>query len=374
MAFDVVLWGWIGLVYLAEVLRLYRAALSGKTLKALSVTRKPYKRKVSLIVPFKGMDFHLEENVKAFLKQGAWETIFVVDDFGDPAYKILKKFKGKARIVKSQILSTNSGKCSAVLTGARAAKGEILAFADSDSLTREKWLSSLVDPLQDERIGVTTGYRWYVPGKGLASHLKSAWDEVGISMMLSRAFVWGGSYALRRKDFEKLGIAEKWAAALSDDTVVGRAIKKAGKRIYFSPRALVSSGGSTTLSELKEFTNRQLFMVRNFGGKTWFVALIVYGFSLLVLLSGIVSLAYGLINPFYTLPGILLLITLLFPIGRSYLRRKTLEPLIPGIQKKPSLLAPLATFLLLYNILHAGVSKKIVWRGREYHLTEKVRD
>lgn len=366
MALYTTLLSWTVLVYLVELLRMVRATRTARILRALSDVPH-WNVTTSLIVPFRGNDPHLKENIAAFLSQNATETIFVVDSKDDPAYPLLKKHK--ANILITTPFPHASGKCAALITGAKAAKGEVLVFADSDALAGKEWLASLVAPLQDDRIGATTGYRLFHPAQGFSEFTKSVWDEAGLSMMFSKhAFVWGGSFAIRKTDFVSWDIARKWETAISDDTIISHAVKHAGKRIRFAPEALVTSAAATTWNQLMEFTNRQIFMVRHFAKRTFKGGILVYGYSFLVLLTALASFFLTYRDPrLLTLGGVLVL-ALLLPIIRSAFRRKAIHRVVPELSLKPALLAPLGILLMFYNILHAGGTRQITWRGRSYRV------
>ena len=358
------IWLWTGIAYLIELWKLQRSLFIGKKLESL-LTYKPFSATTSLIIPFKGIDTDLEKNIRSFMSQHATEIIFVADSRADPAYPILKRFKRAKVLIAKQNLGS-SGKCCALITGARAAKGEILVFADSDCLARKEWLSSLVAPLADETVGATTGYRWYISDGSFASLLKSAWDETGTSLMLSRyTFVWGGSYAFRKKDFLRWKLTQKWSTTVADDIAVTRAVHDDGKKIVFCPSAVVTSEGSTSIAALIEFTNRQIFLIRNYLRRGWKAGVVAYGFYPLLLLSALFSLLLG-----YTLPGTLLVLCFFLPIFRSYFMRRGFEKILENTEKKPALLAPLAKLLMFYNLVRAKTLRSIVWRGREYFRKE----
>lgn len=350
---------WIGLVALIEGAGLASAARAGRTVRRLLV--RPGKAdRASLIVPFKGSEPGLAERIEAFLQQRAGDTIFVVDSMSDPAVRVIRKAGSKARIIVSKPLPDASGKCAALVAGAHAARGEVVAFADSDALVGPDWLRSLVAPLADPRIGVATGYRWFQSDGSFASLLKCAWDEIGARYMLSRhAFVWGGSFALRRRDLEAWGIQETWKTALSDDVVVHRAAKAAGKTIRFVPQAIAHSDGRTSARELLEFTNRQAFMVRLAGRRRWLGALAVHLYVPAVIVSLAAGLLVGANQALFLLPALAL------PTARAYLRRRAFDQVI-ATEKRPAFLALPAHLLMCYNFLRAPTLGNVTWRGRTY--------
>jgi cellulose synthase/poly-beta-1,6-N-acetylglucosamine synthase-like glycosyltransferase len=176
--FDMVLWGWAGLVYLEEAF-LFCHALRFR--KNRSVPERAGAPPVTLIVPFKGEDFEMEKNILAFLEQdySKKEVIFVAHSRKDPSYRILKKFEGRAAIlVRDPKFGRCSYKLASQLTGLEKAGGEILAFADSDVRPQKNWLRELINPLSGPRPGASTSSPWYIPPSGsLPSCLQAAWNS-----------------------------------------------------------------------------------------------------------------------------------------------------------------------------------------------------
>jgi len=376
-----VLWilaAWTVFVYIAEIL-VFRNTynfIENLSIHANKRFRK-YSPFVSVIVPCKGLDYGLEENIKAILSQDykKRETIFVLDDFRDPAYNILKRFRGPVRIIRARKIKTCSGKVAAQITALDYAKGEVYLFADSDIRPAKNWLSEMVRPLADKAVGGTTAYRWYFPtANNFLSYLKSAWNTIGIGIMFGKhAFIWGGSFALKRETFKRLGICEQWVNAISDDTVVTRSLRKANLKIFFVPKAISASFDKTTWLNLKEWTNRQIFFVRNYDYRAWRAAFIIYGFFNLTLLTGIVSLALGILDSRFFLLGILLLLPQLFTLARNYFRNNSIARLLPEYKKyfeqnKGKLLLAdlLVKPLVMYNVFKTRRMKKVSWRGKEY--------
>ena len=82
------------------------------------------------------------------------------------------------------------------------AKFEVLVFTDSDVRLPRGWLTKLVAPLQDARIGATTAYRWIIPSGqfgagGFSSALASAWNAAIATMLGKRAKISAGAAAPR---------------------------------------------------------------------------------------------------------------------------------------------------------------------------------
>lgn len=374
---------WTLLVVLSESISLYDTATLKKRMNVISEKYNyKYTPFASVIIPFKGIDPGLEKNLKSILDQKypEKEYIFVVDSFTDPVYTILKKIRNSSvKIIKSKEITTCAGKLAALITGSKIARGSVLVFADSDISPGRNWLSELVKPLKDSRIGATTSYRWYFPtDKKFSSHLRSAWSSIGYWMMLSKyVFVWGGSFGLTRKMFDRLKIVERWKGAISDDIEVSRACQKFGYKIQFVPKAVVGTFENSTWSQLKEFSNRQTWFSKLGSNKGAKAGLFIYSSLNFMFLTGVLFLILSLWKSYLLVPGIIVVLLQLLAPLRAYIKQKSLESAVPHYKTNFECGRPmslLAEFLIRplgnYNLIKAKYMKGIEWRGRKYYGAE----
>ena len=106
-----------------------------------------------------------------------------------------------------------------------------------------------MDPLSDESIGATTGFRWYLPiDGGFWSHIEAAWNASGTNLLFNDKynFPWGGAMALRSETLDKVGIREVWAKAVSDDMTLNSALRAHGYQVAFLPQCMVATFNKTT--------------------------------------------------------------------------------------------------------------------------------
>lgn len=341
----------------------------------------------SVFVPCKGLDHDLEENLSAVLDQdhADFEVIFVADNEADPAVTVIRttiEGDDRARLVIAPKARTNSQKAEnlreAVLHSAPTS--ETFVFADSDARPARDWLRSLCAPLADDRIGATTGYRWFISGRPtLASELLSAWNASIASALGPRKqsnFCWGGSMAIRRRDFDRLDIRERWRTALSDDFAVTRAVKDAGLLIAFVPKALAASFGEWTLSEMLEFTTRQMKITRACAPPLWLMSL--FGSSLFcgVMLAALSIVVFRDRNDIVVMSALatIFLVTI-FSVGKAWLRLKAVRLVLTtyDVHLRRQLFAQntlwmVTPLVFLFNSLAALFSRRIVWRGTAYKL------
>ena len=347
---------------------------------------------VTIFVPCRGVDVGLKENILSLFAQNypAYEIIFVSDSAADPAFAVIEEARQSFKKQTGPVISTtvagaatDSGQkvhnlCAAVRAAHPAS--EVLVFADTDARPQKFWLRALVGPLQDESIGATSGYRWFVAAKaGVASHLLSVWNAAIASALGARGdknFCWGGSTAIRRQTFERLKIADRWRGTVSDDFTVTRVLHEAGLPIKFVPHCLTPSFHRSTWTELVEFTTRQLKITRVYAPHLWKSVLIGSLIFVLTFFGGIVLVALRISLGLSFLTPLMLLL-LIFAMGavKSHLRLRAVGLVIADERMRtgPTTLAhiflwPFASLVFLINACAAAASRRIQWRRITYEL------
>lgn len=346
----------------------------------------------SVIAPCRGQDQGLRDNLAALFLQDypAYEIIFVTDSATDPSLSLMEEARQSetnAQQVSASVViageATDSGQKVhnlRVAVGEISSQSEVLVFVDSDARPDEKWLRTLVAPLQSQEIGAATGYRWFIPVRGgLASSLRSVWNGSIASALGEQGqknFCWGGSTAIRRETFERLSIRERWRGTVSDDFTLTRILHEAKLPIHFVPACLVASLEDCSFGELIEFTSRQLKITRVYAAHLWKPVLIgsllfssvFFGGLALVVVRAALGLSLGLL---------LTLLCAIFLLGsaKAYLRLRAVSIPLARYrnQVRRSLPAhlflwPIASLLYLYNAIAAAASRQIEWRGITYEL------
>lgn len=359
---------------------------------------------VSIIAPCRGLDDDLEENLNALFRQNYpnYEILLVVDSETDEAVSVIEKIFHHKDTKAQKKLSENSVSlclCGEKLVIAGNAKNEsqkvhnlreavlnvsdrseVFVFVDSDVRPVGNWLRNLIAPLEDKKIGAATAYRWFISKKfSFASEMRSVWNASIASALganLKSNFCWGGSMAIRRETFEKIGMREKWRGTLSDDFAVTRAMKEAGLPVYFVPQALTASVENCSFRELFEFTTRQMKITRVYAPHLWKQSFLGAGLFNLVFIWGILILAFNSPDSFafwFALATLLLISA--FSIGKAWLRLNAVKLVLKDYSKElnkqfwtQNTLWILSPALFFYNAFCALVSRKIVWRGIKYEL------
>jgi cellulose synthase/poly-beta-1,6-N-acetylglucosamine synthase-like glycosyltransferase len=362
--------------------------------RRLNSPRGSFTPSAAVVIPCKGVDAEFEANLDRFLNQDYpdYQVVFVVATTKDLAYQKLHERletrvasgalrKPRTSLVVAGICAGRGEKVNNLLRGIEAVDpaAQVLVFADVDAVPSPDWLRSLVSTLANSQITVSTGFRWYLPGEGFVSRLRAAWDTSIATMMgdHDHNFAWGGSMAVRAADFHKLGIADRyWANTVSDDYALTRAVREAGGKIAFEPRCLVASREESSLREFLHWSTRQIIITRVYAAHLWKLGLATYLFYCGTLALGLIVMALpGATAHQRVAVAVTLLAVLFLGSGKGYIRSLVTRELFAAeIGSRASCywqLSPLVPWIMLWNFVGAGLTRRIEWRGTEYELVSR---
>lgn len=112
---------------------------------------------VSIITPVYNADRFIEETIKSVQEQTYtnWEMIVVDDLSTDKSEEIIKKIQRKDKRIKYIKLKENSGAAIARNVAIENAKGQYIAFLDSDDLWKKDKLKKQIDFMKKNNFGFT---------------------------------------------------------------------------------------------------------------------------------------------------------------------------------------------------------------------------
>ena len=345
----------------------------------------------AVICPCKGNEPSLEENLAALTRfeYANYEIYFSLATSLDPALKIIERVKTASQRPVHIVIAGPPENCTEKVYNLRRAvealpeKFEVLVFTDSDVRLPRGWLTKLVAPLQDSRIGATTAYRWLIPtgrfGAGaFASAMASAWNAA-VATMLGRPrenFCWGGGTAIRRTTFNDAKVLEAWQGAASDDFAMTRALEEFGKLIVFCPECLAATLHPWTGADLLEFSNRQILITRVYSPRRWIMGAAAHlSYSLTLMYAAFVVMSEMIEgDPWGNLALIALVIPLLAAM-KGAMRTIAVSEVLPEWKAKLHewgwvwfTLAPVVPFLFSWNFIASLFSRRMRWRGMRYEL------
>lgn len=240
--------------------------------------------KVSIIIPSYNTEFLLRKNLPVVLaaadnpENQILEVILVDDASPDKSAEVVKKEFPQIRLIKHKV---NRGFSSAVNTGVRMAKGELVALLNTDVLPDKDFLKSTLPLFDDEDVFAVSlhekGYSWAKAAfkEGFIAHEPGPVSkEPHISFWAS-----GGSAIFRRDYWIKLGgMDEKvFSPFYWEDLDLSYRAMKRGMKVLWDPDAHVIHKHESTISQLsKTYTqrirerNELLFLWKNITSSTLF--------------------------------------------------------------------------------------------------------
>jgi cellulose synthase/poly-beta-1,6-N-acetylglucosamine synthase-like glycosyltransferase len=334
---------------------------------------------VTVIVPVKGPDSGLRENLAALDSQDYphYELIVVAHTAADIPAGVLPP---QAHIVLAHADEPGTGeKVLNLRTAVRFARrdSQVFAFADSDGRVSRTWLRALAAPLADERVGASTGYRWYLPEPpDFWSLLRSVWDAViaGTFGPGPNAFAWGGSMAIRRETFYAIRVPDFWQQTVSDDYALSDAVRRAGLEIVFAPGALAVSAGRAGARDFLKWARRQMTITRVYRPRLWWTALAAHVFYCGGMAAAIIASIRGSRGAEWVLVA-QLSIGMLKGVNRATLAKAQLPDYKAWFDRHAwvhTLWVPLATWTWLIVLAASAFGNRIDWRGNRYVLTRRA--
>lgn len=330
---------------------------------------------VTVAVPVKGADEGLAANLAALaaLDYPDYELIVAVRAVEDiPAGVVPEQAR---TVIAGECDAATSEKINNLLAAVDAARedSEVFAFADSDGVVGPGWLKSLVRTLEIDGAGAATGYRHHLPDPvDFWSLLRAVWNGVvaGGYGPSPADFAWGGSMAIRRAMFDRLGVGERWRGTISDDYALSAAVRDAGLAIRYAPGACAVSRDHTGGLELLGWIRRQLLITRVYRPRLWSLGLIAH---LVYCGAMVAALVLAIEGQVLGLAALALQLGLGMWKGarRLALFRDTLPAHQEWLREHGWVhvwWVPLGTWLWLAGFVASAFGRTIRWRGRRYEL------
>jgi len=337
-----------------------------------------------VIVPIKGADAGFAEHINGLLNQNyrRYRVVFVVESEDDSAYAALQPYTAGPRDVRVLVAGRaerGGQKVHNQLAALRSLSDDdqVVVFADADAVPDDRWLWRLATFLRRADVGVTSGYRWFVPTDRKLPTLLLSVVNSSIATLLGpsrRNFAWGGSMALRRDIIHEREVIANFDGALSDDYQLTRTCTEQGKRVYFVMRCLVASPVAATWGRLFEFGRRQYVITRIHAPVIWWIGLAGTSIYLAGLAAAICAAAtqatgwgWGLVAA---------AVVYVADVGRASRRTAAVreafdEPTVERLRPALALdrwATPLATAVHWLIIVSSAWGRTITWAGVRYRM------
>lgn len=221
---------------------------------------------VTLLVPLRGAEPLLEENLRAFAEQNYPELQLVLgvaraDDAALPIARTVAAAFPERRIDidVGEVAGARNPKLANVLSMMRLVRNSTLILADSDTRVDADYVRAVTAPLQSPEIGAVTCLFAGVPDGTFAAKLGAMFmnEQFIPSALVDRLFgplrhCFGPTNAFRSAVLQSIGGFDALAPHLADDFMLGHFIAGRGLRVVISKYVIRTMVSDSTLRVLWE--------------------------------------------------------------------------------------------------------------------------
>jgi ceramide glucosyltransferase len=335
---------------------------------------------ITILKPICGSDSETYINLASFCQQNYpdsknpnYEIIFAVRDPLDSAVGVIKQIINDfpqldiQLIVNECVIGTNL-KVSNLANAFAKARHDILLLADSDIRVGEDYLQRVIQPLQDENVGVVTClYRSLAEGWVTNLEAIGTACDFHAGVLVSNQlegrikYAFGSTILIRKKVLENIGGFEAIADYLADDFQLGSLPAQAGYKVVLSDYIVEHVLSSDTLANAIKQQTRWARCVRVSRPWGYFGLIFTYG-----VVSSLLLLIFSRASIFaWEILCITWMIRLLMAwvIGVQILKDLAAQ--------KYLLLVPLRDIITFVVWCHGFFGNIIDWRGQRMLLTKE---
>ncbi len=211
-----------------------------------------------------------------------------------------------SRVVRSEIRNAGVQRN----RGVREAAGNMIIFLDDDTFVQPNWWPSIVEPLEENDVGVVAGAVWCNPSPNFTDRRGGYINALGYPQQVThrsaaapRDVDWPmtTNMAVRKSVMEQIGGFSDVFGVYDEDIDLGYKIRHAGWRIVFQPSSAVyhyyatmQRGPATKAHTFRLGRNRSILLVRTFGllSRVWLFLLIMPWVRLCVATRDVVRTAW----------------------------------------------------------------------------------
>ena len=256
--------------------------------------------KAAVILCIRGADPFLDDCLAGLfrLDYPQHDVHVVVDNRRDPAWEVVERAVERegATHVRIHALTDRRDTCSLKISGVLQAIAEldeshrIVALLDSDTIPHPGWLRELGAPLADDRVGVSTGNRWYMPDEiSWGSLVRYMWNAGAVVLMYRFGIAWGGSLAMRTSFLRETDLLQRLGRAFGEDNTICRCVRRERLRVAFVPSVTMVNREACSLTSFFHFLQRQLLSVRLHN--PWWWGVVGHG----IITSAALAIGYGVL-------------------------------------------------------------------------------
>jgi glycosyltransferase involved in cell wall biosynthesis len=335
----------------------------------MAFAHQPY---VQVIVPARNEQDCIAPCLESLAGQkGIGFRITVVDDgSADQTRVIAESFPGVRVISPHRAVAKATGKCNALICGAKDVQSEWLLFTDADTVHYPGSLAAAVKEAQERGVDLLS----YSPEQDVVAWAEQAlmpvvfadlartYPPASVNDPASPVAAANGQYILvRRQVYERLGGHSAVANKVLEDVELARLFKSAGRKIWFRHGAgLVKARMYRSFATMVEGWTKNLALLFRHPIGLAVIRALEFAFIVLAACSGVVLI--GLHHPGY---GLLCLLASL--VAYAVFLTRILTAHFPWKANLAALFGlPLFAFLLVRSYIHSHIRGAVQWKGRTY--------
>jgi ceramide glucosyltransferase len=348
--------------------------LAGRRRQPLSGAFTP---PVSLLKPLHGPEPDLESHLQSFFEQDypKFEIIFCARSDQDPGLEIARRVAAHYPAIRSRFLCSGNApyanaKVWSLERMENAAAHRFLVVSDSDVSVRPDYLSAVMAPFADDKVGMVTCLYRGVAGGSFWSKLEAVGMSVEMSagvlvaeMLEGMKFALGPTMVVRRDSLDKAGGFRALGPYHADDFMLGNLISGAGHQVVLSTHTIEHHVLNSSFLPSVRHQIRWMKSTRFSRPKGHFGTALTFSMPYGLLAAG-VAMAFH--RP---LLGAALL-------GWAWATRIAVGALVGGLVVgepqllRSALLYPLRDLLGFCYWVASYVSNEVRWRGEVYNLLQ----
>lgn len=143
---------------------------------------------VTVIMPVYNAERYMEQSIESIIAQTyqKWELLIVDDGSTDSSVQIMQEYCSRDRRIQMILSTGNEGVASARNKGIQAAKGEYIAFLDSDDLWKAEKLEIQIHYMQEHNCGFVYSAYDVIDEKNVYQKtITPYWDKVSYKKLLN---------------------------------------------------------------------------------------------------------------------------------------------------------------------------------------------
>jgi cellulose synthase/poly-beta-1,6-N-acetylglucosamine synthase-like glycosyltransferase len=345
--------------------------------------------KTAVILCLRGASPFLSKCLLGLLNQNYpnYDLKLIVDNQEDPAWEIAHDIilEQQATNVQVSVLRIPRPNCSLKCSSLVQAVSDlddsykVVALLDADTVPHPDWLRELVGPLNNPKIGATTGNRWYSATGSWASLVRYLWNVAAVVQMYVFGGSWGGTLAVKTELLHQTGLVDRWGRAFCEDIPIRRALGKKKMKVKLVPSLIMVNRQDCDLSGLVNSLKRQLLCYRLYHPCWWgvvsdaissvVVPILVFALLVTALLTAQWDTAAVLLASFGSYTVGLILLAIALDIGVSQVVSKYGEQvteLSPDTLIRMFIAVPLTQWVYGLAMLSSLWMPKVRWCGVTY--------